>query len=115
MIRILKKVNDRFVWFESPITIATHWGVKEFKSVEVSMARLFSERKDKKQPLSGLLEVQKTLNLKYDAEQGRYIVQKQVIHEPTTLYYNSFVLDTDRNVYAELVDDYGNEVFLKIN
>jgi hypothetical protein len=115
MIRILKKVDNRYVWFDSPITIATHWSEKEFVIVEKVIAKNFEPPKQKDHINPCIRKAEQTLNLKYDAEQGRYIVQKQVIHEPTTLYYNSFVLDSDKNVYAELVDDYGNEVFLKIN
>lgn len=115
MERILKKVDNRFVWFESPIKIKTHWSEPDFVLIEKVIAKTYEKPKQKDHQNPCIRETEKMFTLKYEAEKGEYVVSKEVIHEPTTLKYQSFVMDNDKNVYAKLVDDYDNEVLLQIN
>lgn len=115
MERILKKVDNRFVWFESPIVVKTHWSDTDFKVIEKVIAKNYEKPKQKDHQNPCIRQTEKIFSLQYEAEKGEYIVSKEVIHEPTTLKHYSFVMDTDLNVYAKLVDDYDNEVLLQIN
>ena len=115
MERILKKVEDRFVWFESPIKIKTHWSDTDFVLIDKAIAKTYERQAPNKAKHPRLVEAEKIFSLQYDAENGEYVVSKEVIHEPTTLKHYSFVMDTDSKVYAKLVDDYDNDVLLQIN